>query len=43
VLASGKSLSLKGVLFKTEVIVPIVGLMLLALLPIVLRKLKVIQ
>jgi uncharacterized membrane protein YdjX (TVP38/TMEM64 family) len=43
VLASGKSLSLKGVLFKPEVIVPIVGLMLLALLPIVLRKLKVIQ
>jgi uncharacterized membrane protein YdjX (TVP38/TMEM64 family) len=41
VLASGKSLSLKGVLFKPEVIVPLAGLMLLSLLPIILRKLKV--
>jgi uncharacterized membrane protein YdjX (TVP38/TMEM64 family) len=41
VLAAGKSLSLKGVLFKPEVIAPLVGLMLLALLPVVLRKLKV--
>lgn len=40
VLASGKSLSLKGVLFKPELLLPLGGLMLLSLLPIALRKLK---
>lgn len=43
VLASGKSLSLKGVLFKPEVLLPLGGLMLLALLPIAVRKLKANQ
>ncbi len=40
VLASGKSLSLKGVLFKPEVLLPLGGLILLSLLPIAIRKLK---
>jgi uncharacterized membrane protein YdjX (TVP38/TMEM64 family) len=43
VLAAGKSLSLKGVLFKPEVLLPLGGLMLLALLPIAIRKLKATQ
>jgi uncharacterized membrane protein YdjX (TVP38/TMEM64 family) len=42
-LAEGKTLNLKGVLFKPEVLIPIAGLILLSLLPIALRKLKVIQ
>ncbi len=42
-LAAGKTLDLKGVLLKPEVIIPIVGLALLSLLPIALRKLKVTQ
>jgi uncharacterized membrane protein YdjX (TVP38/TMEM64 family) len=42
-LAEGKSLSLQGVLFKPEVLIPIGGLIVLSLLPIVLRKLKVAQ
>jgi uncharacterized membrane protein YdjX (TVP38/TMEM64 family) len=43
VLAQGKSLSLKGVLFKPETLLPILGLAVLSLLPILLRKLKVSQ
>jgi uncharacterized membrane protein YdjX (TVP38/TMEM64 family) len=42
-LADGKSLSLQGVLFKPAVLIPISGLILLSLMPIALRKLKVMQ
>jgi uncharacterized membrane protein YdjX (TVP38/TMEM64 family) len=42
-LAQGKSLSLAGVLFKPDILIPIGGLIVLALLPIALRKLKVIS
>ncbi len=41
-LAAGKELNLKGVLLKPEVLLPIAGLALLSLLPIVLRRLKVV-